>query len=157
MAAQTVQGTDVTGLAHLETELDDLRAKLSKATQELTEFTYIISHDLKAPLRGIKTISDWISTDYGEQLGADGKEQMDLLVNRVDRMQSLMEGVLQYSRIGRMTESIVPLDLNRLLPRTVESVNCPDTIQVIIQEDLPTVYGEPTSPTFTVNRVKATF
>lgn len=144
MAAQTVQGSDVTGLALPETELDDLRAKLSKATQELAEFTYIISHDLKAPLRGIKTISDWISTDYGEQLGEDGKEQMDLLVNRVDRMQALMEGVLEYSRIGRMTEPIEPLDLNRLLPRAVESVTCPDTIQVVIQKDLPIVYGEPT-------------
>jgi len=136
--------TDVTGLVRPDTERDDLTARLNKATGELTEFTCIISHDLKAPLRGIKTISDWISTDYGEQLGAEGKAQMDLLVNRVDRLQSLIEGVLQYSRIGRMTECIVPLDLNTLLPCTVESVTCPDTIQVVIQEDLPTVYGEPT-------------
>ena len=144
MAAQTVQGTDVTDPARTNTESDDLTAKLNKATEELAEFTYIISHDLKAPLRGIKTLSDWISADHGERLGADGKEQLDLLVNRVDRLQALLEGVLQYSRIGRMTEDIAPLDLNTLLPRALDSISCPDTIQVTLQEDLPTVYGEPT-------------
>jgi two-component system sensor kinase FixL len=144
MASQTVQRTDVTGLARHETESGDLTAKLNKATEELAEFTYIISHDLQAPLRAIKTLSDWISTDYGAQLGADGKEQMDLLVNRVDRMQALIEGVLQYSRIGRMTEALVPVDLNKLLPRAIESVSCSGSIQVVIQENLPTVNGEPT-------------
>ncbi|NQV35196.1 MAG: hypothetical protein HQ515_21055 [Phycisphaeraceae bacterium] len=144
MAAQTINGADVTGLPRTETESDDLTTRLNEATQELAEFTYIISHDLKDPLRAIKSISDWISTDYREELGADGKEQMDLLVNRVDRMQALLEGVLQYSRIGRMTEDIAPLDLNTLLLGALDSVSCPDTIQVTLQEDLPTVYGEPT-------------
>jgi len=135
--------TEVTGLARLETDLNGLKDKLSSVTEELTDFATIVSHDLKAPLRGIKTISDWIAADYGEQLGDDGKEQMGLLVNRVDRMQSLIDGVLEYSRIGRVTEDIVPLDLNTLLPDTINSLCCPDTVQVSIQDNLPTLSGEP--------------
>jgi light-regulated signal transduction histidine kinase (bacteriophytochrome) len=127
-----------------ELERDDLIVKLNQMTQELTDFAYIVSHDLKAPLRGIKTIANWISTDYGEQLGDEGKEQMDLLINRVDRMQALIEGVLQYSRLGRENEDLVSLDLNTLLPVYVDFVGCPDAIHVTIQENLPTLIGEAT-------------
>lgn len=127
-----------------ELDRDGLIEKLDQMTQELTDFAYIVSHDLKAPLRGIKTIAHWIATDYGEQLGDEGQTQMNLLIGRVDRMQSLIDGVLQYSRLGRHKEDLVCLDMNRLLPDYVDFVGCPDTIQVTIQENLPTLIGEAT-------------
>lgn len=122
-------------------QIDEVTQELNKVKQELTDFAYIVSHDLKAPLRGIKTIADWISADYGEQLGEDGQEQLDLLVNRVDRMQALIDGVLQYSRIGRLQENWEELDLNEVVADCVDLSRCPDTIQVTIQDNLPTVTG----------------
>jgi len=62
-----------------------LLRELENVNQELKDFAYIASHDLKAPLRAIKTLADWISTDYADKLDQDGQEQLKLLRQRVDR------------------------------------------------------------------------
>jgi PAS domain S-box-containing protein len=139
-----VHFTDITCFKKTEQEQVELVEEIHKINQELTDFAYIISHDLKAPLRGIKTIADWISTDYSEQLGREGKEQLNLLINRVDRMHNLIEGVLQYSRIGRIKEALEPIDVNALIPEIGDLLACPQHIRISAQADLPSVTGEPT-------------
>ncbi len=118
--------------------------RLEKVNKELKDFAYIISHDLKAPLRGIKTLADWIATDYAEKLGEDGKEQINLLLGRVDRMQSLIDGVLQYSRVGRVKEEIVQIDLNELMPNIMDTLAPPENITITIENELPTIVCEKT-------------
>ena len=61
----------------------------------------------KAPLRGIKTLAVWIMDDFGDKFDDQTKERMNLLSERVERMYSLIDGVLQYSRIGQTEESPV--------------------------------------------------
>ena len=53
--------------------------QVAAANEELTHFAYIVSHDLKAPLRGIKLLTEWLCVDYGDKLGDDAKQQLDLL------------------------------------------------------------------------------
>ena len=77
--------------------------QLESIRQEFKDFVYIVSHDLKAPLRAINALTDWIAADYADKFDDEGKEQLKLLTTRVKRMQNLMEGVLEYSRIGRAT------------------------------------------------------
>ena len=129
---------------HLE-ELVDLRTtQLEAINQELTNFAYVVSHDLKAPLRGIIQLSKWIADDYAEVLDEEGQEMLDLLEKRTLRMHNLIQGILEYSRIGRVKEKEKKIDLNQLIDDMVNALAPPDHIRIRIEDELPAVYGEPT-------------
>jgi light-regulated signal transduction histidine kinase (bacteriophytochrome) len=125
-------------------EVEGLREKLKSVEQEFKDFAYIISHDLKAPLRAIKALTDWLAADYADKFDDDGKEQLKLLISRVNRMHNLLEGVLQYSRIGRATEEKVQIDLNQLVPEIIESLAPPANIHITVENQLPVITSEPT-------------
>jgi signal transduction histidine kinase len=122
----------------------ELVKELEGVNQELKDFAYIASHDLKAPLRAIKTLADWISTDYAEKIDQDGQEQLKLLRQRVDRMHNLIDGILQYSRVGRVREKLVEVELNKLLPEIIDMLAPPANIKITVESDLPTVKCEET-------------
>ena len=122
----------------------ELLKELENANQELKDFAYITSHDLKAPLRAIKTLAEWINTNYADKLDDDGKEQLRLLGSRVDRMHNLIEGILQYSRVGRAKEKFVDVDLDKLVPEIIDMVCPPENITVTIENELPVVKCEET-------------
>ena len=117
--------------------------ELEAANEELKNFAYIASHDLKAPLRAIASLADWISHDYADKFDEDGKEQMRLLIGRVRRMDQLIDGILQYSRVGRIKEEHVEVPLNPMLAEVVDLLAPPPHIQVEVGP-LPTVVAERT-------------
>jgi PAS domain S-box-containing protein len=135
---------DVTKAYHAQQEQDRLLRRVAAINEELSHFAYVVSHDLKAPLRGIKMLAEWLSADCGDQLGDEAKENLDLLQNRVDRMHNLIEGVLQYSRIGRITEDVVSVDLNVLLPEIIDAIAPPAHIAVRVEGRLPVIECEKT-------------
>lgn len=122
----------------------NLAEQLARTNQELQDFAYIVSHDLKAPLRGIRTLVEWLSADYRDSLDSDGQEQLSLLGQRVERMHNLIDGVLQYSRIGRLFEDVVPVDLSVVVPEIVDLLAPPETITIEIETALPTIVFEQT-------------
>jgi PAS domain S-box-containing protein len=134
--------TDITERKEYEERQVSLLRDLEKANKELNDFAYIVSHDLKAPLRGIKTLVTWIAEDCSNTLTSDSRQQMDLLNGRVDRMHKLIEGVLQYSRAGRAEEEVVQIDLNQALAEVVDLLAPPDPIAITIPEPLPTIVGD---------------
>ena len=121
-----------------------LMHELESANEELKNFGYVVSHDLKAPLRAIGSLADWISTDYADKFDDEGKEHMRLLISRVYRMDGLIDGILQYSRVGRVKETIVAVDLNRLVREGIDLLAPPKNMTVSIVNPLPTVMTEPT-------------
>ncbi len=126
----------------LEGKVKKRTRQLEIANRELQEFAYVVSHDLKAPLRAISQLAGWIAEDHKEVLTDDGKEQLDLLLNRVNRMHSLIEGVLQYSRIGRVKETVTEFPVADLLNEVVEFIGTPDNIKVVFDNDLPVIKAE---------------
>jgi len=124
-----------------------LLEEIEGVNRELKDFAYVVSHDLKAPLRGIKTLASWLSADYADKLDEQGKEQMKLLSGRVDRMNNLINGVLEYSRIGRIQEKGVIVDLNKLVPEIIDTIAPPENITVTVENELPTIECEPTRTT----------
>lgn len=124
------------------TEHDRLVKELQTVNQELQEFAYVVSHDLKAPLRAIDSLVQWIAEDYADKFDDTGREQMDLLIGRVRRMQNLIDGVLQYSRIGRVRDEPFPVDLHRLVEQVIDSLAPPSHITVTIRRPLPTLTCE---------------
>jgi len=135
---------DVTEHKQAEQRQAQLLEQLEKINQELKDFAYIVSHDLKAPLRGISTLVKWISADYADKFDQEGKEQMDLLLNRVERMHNLIDGVLQYSRVGRVKEEKTQVNLNELVPDIVDILAPPENITITIENELPMMECEKT-------------
>lgn len=135
---------DITLRKRAEQRQNQLLEQLENANNELKDFAYVVSHDLKAPLRGIKTLTDWIMTDYADKLDEDGKKQLDLLVNRVDRMHNLIDGILQYSRVGRVKEKQVQVNLNELITEVIDMVSSPENITIKVENELPTITCERT-------------
>ena len=127
-----------------EERLAQLIEELETSNKELRDFAYVVSHDLKAPLRAIKTLADWLTTDYGDKIGQAGKEQIDLLSSRVARMHNLIDGVLQYSRVGRIKEKPMEVNLNKLVPEVIETIGPAENIEIDIDDELPTILFEQT-------------
>jgi len=142
--AMLSSGEDITDRKDAERQSAGLLDEVESANRELKDFAYIVSHDLKAPLRGIKSLADWISTDYADKFDDEGKEQMNMLMARVDRMHNLIDGVLQYSRVGRIREKIVRIDLDELVPEVVDMVCPPESIEIEIENPLPVIECEKT-------------
>jgi signal transduction histidine kinase len=136
--------SEITEREKAEHKQVELVKELEGVNQELKDFAYIASHDLKAPLRAIKTLADWISTDYADKLDQDGQEQLKLLRQRVDRMHNLIDGILQYSRVGRVREKLTEVELNKLLPEIIDMLAPPANIKITVESDLPTVKCEET-------------
>ena len=125
-----------------ERNREQLIQDLERTNQELQQFAYIVSHDLKAPLRAIHSLVQWISEDYAELFDEDGREQMELLQGRVRRMDQLIEGVLHYSRIGRIREQLVPVNLNKLLTEIIDLLAPPPHVQIQVTSRLPVMVCE---------------
>ncbi|WP_149241994.1 ATP-binding protein [Dyadobacter sp. 32] len=93
---------DISQRVESERKLKSYMRDLEKINAELDQFAYVVSHDLKAPLRAINNLSEWIEEDITHLLEGDTKEQFKLLRGRVHRMEGLINGILSYSRAGRI-------------------------------------------------------
>jgi two-component system, LuxR family, sensor kinase FixL len=121
-----------------------LMGELKEINEQLNQFAYVVSHDLKAPLRAISSLADWLVTDYGDKVGESGREQFGMLLGRTKRMNSLVDGILRYSRVTRQHEERVSVDLNQLLRDVCELLSPPSGIVVHIAPGLPTLQCERT-------------
>jgi len=121
-----------------------LNKSLESANQELKSFAYVVSHDLKAPLRAIGSLTDWLSNDYMDKLDEEGQNLLTLLVTRVKRMHRLIEGILEYSRLGRIREEKRHVNLNEVVSTALDIIAPPPEIQINIQKNLPTLVCEKT-------------
>lgn len=129
-------------LAAANEQLADTVGQMRRSNKELQDFAYVAAHDLKAPLRGIGTLADWIASDYGDRLDEPGRQQLDLLKRRVTRLADLINGILHYAEIGRMTHHREVVDLGKLVPETIALLDPPAHIQVVVRGELPAILSE---------------
>jgi two-component system sensor kinase FixL len=137
-------GRDITGRKQDGERQAALMHELKSANEELKNFAYVVSHDLKAPLRAIGSLAEWIATDYADKFDDEGREHLRLLVGRARRMDALIDGILQYSRVGRADEGRTDVDLDALMHEVIDSLAPPTHIQIAIDTPLPTVHIERT-------------
>lgn len=117
-------------------------AAATEAYRELDQFSYIASHDLKAPLRGIGNLVEWLQDDLGDALKGESIEHMRLLRGRVDRMNALIEGILTYSRAGRKQGCPEQVDSGAIIAEVIDLLNPPKQLQIQLPEHAPTVEAE---------------
>ncbi|WP_264212561.1 sensor histidine kinase [Leisingera thetidis] len=96
---------DVSLRKQAEEQRQALIEALRRSNSELDQFAYIVSHDLKAPLRVIQNASNWLQEDLEDTLTQDTRESLELLRNRAMRMEKLLDDLLRHSRIGRVSTS----------------------------------------------------
>ncbi|MFO7650162.1 MAG: ATP-binding protein [bacterium] len=121
-----------------------LSRELEEANHELQQFAYVVSHDLKAPLRGVDSLANWLAQDFGDRMGSGAQEHIGLMLAQVARMRALIDGILQYSRAGRSREERTEVDLSVLVPEVIDMLAPPAHISVEIEGRLPTVVAERT-------------
>jgi len=141
-------GTDIDDQKRSEVQLRQYSLSLAQLTRQLEErnreldqFAYITSHDLKAPLRGIANLAQWIEEDLGEHATADIRQQLALLQGRAHRMEALIDGILQYSRVGRTGDPPQPVDLPQLLAELIDLLDAPAGA-VSVAPGMPTILAE---------------
>ena len=117
-------------------------SSLRKRNLELDQFAYVVSHDLKAPLRAIANLSSWIEEDISDSMTEDTLHQMNLLRGRVHRMEALIEGLLQYSRVGRIQVALETVKVEKLLAEIIDSLAPPSGFEVKVDPEMPTFVTE---------------
>ena len=130
---------DISDRKESESQKEALLEELEDVNQELRDFAYVVSHDLKAPLRSIGSLSDWFIADYSDVLDRAGQDLLTLLKTRIVRMHGLIEGVLQYSKLGKLENEKEEVDVSVLLEETIDLIAPPDTCTIKIDDNLPMV------------------
>lgn len=128
----------------LKTLNDDLEywiairsSEAERRAQDLEQFAYVTSHDLKAPLRAIGNLAEWIGEDLAGKLNDESREQLKLLQDRVKRMNALIEGLLEYSSVGRSEGSYTLVDTHELLEELVDSLSPAEGFTIKIKKGMP--------------------
>ncbi len=118
-----------------------LLKELAIQNQELNDYAHIVSHDLKSPLRSIEALVSWLKEDYQDELGEAGRQQIELIVSHLEKMDALIQGILSYSSIDREERQELTINLNDLLKETVDLLHIPENIEVHIHS-LPSITAD---------------
>jgi len=122
--------------------LDSNIALLKRQRDELDQFAHIVSHDLKAPLRGIDNVVTWIEEDHHVELSNRVHDYLKLIKGRIARAEGLLKGILDYAKIGKAEKVREAIDLGQLLTEIAHDIPPRNGIKLHIQPDMPTIHTE---------------
>ena len=102
--------TDITDLKRTQRELEETVADLERSNEQLEQFAYIASHDLQEPLRMVSSYVDLLASEYSDELDDEGDEYVEYAVDGAERMQAMIDGLLDYSRVTTQGEEFDAVD-----------------------------------------------
>ncbi len=106
---------DIRELKKARQKLEEKIVEVQRSNKELDDFTYVVSHDLKEPLRGIEAFSAFLSDKYNDKLNKEGNRYVEVIQKSAQKMQTLIKDLLELSRISRRKKPYEDVDLNMLL------------------------------------------
>ncbi|HEY0741956.1 MAG TPA: ATP-binding protein [Chryseosolibacter sp.] len=129
-------------LNHMSTVLAENISLLKRKNEELDQFAHIVSHDLKAPLRGIDNVVTWIEEDHSDELSPKVREYINLIRGRLVRSENLIRGILSYARVGREQPEKEATDLNQFFVDVLENMPVRPGIEIQVPKKLPVIVTE---------------
>lgn len=114
---------DITERKEAEKQREMLIEKLAASNSELERFAYVASHDMQEPLRMVKNFSHLIALEYSDKLNDEGKEYINLVSDGAERMQAMINDLLEYARIGNSEIIFVPVDANKEIKHVLENLS----------------------------------
>ena len=129
-------------IVEINKEREKLLDKLAHQNQELSDYTHMVSHDLKSPLQSIETLTAWLKSDYQNKLDDAGKENLNLIRNNVEKMDILISDILEYSAIGKREIQYYDLDINKLVDHVLNSIEIPEHMSIIKKGIFPILKGD---------------
>jgi signal transduction histidine kinase len=128
--------------ARLFADQQRLIRELEKTNEELDQFAYAASHDLRAPLRGISNLATWVEEDLGAATPKKVREHIALLKGRASRMDKLINGLLELARVGRIRQKAERVDVTELLHETIDLLSAPEASRILMVGAMPTMTAE---------------
>lgn len=119
----------------IKQQLQELKA----INQELDDYAYIASHDLKSPLRGINQLAGWIEEDLKDSLDDETRENLTLIRSRINRMEKLLDDLLAYSRAGRTKDEITEVDTKAIITDVYDLMSKPAGMRLNLADNMPTL------------------
>lgn len=119
-----------------------LSQKIKTINQHFEKFIYIVSHDLNAPVRAIENLVEWMDEELKEKLTGDNAENFSLLKNRIQRLNSMLNGLLDYGRAGQSAEQKETVNIQQIIEECIDKIPGAGKFNFAIQENLPTIFAE---------------
>lgn len=129
-------------LNHMAKVLSENIELLKAKNEELDQFAHIVSHDLKAPLRGIGNVISWIEEDHSHEIPDKVRDYLNMIKGRISRGENMIEGILSYARIGKEVHNLEEVDIKALIFEIIETIDINPKLYLDIQDDLPVLYTE---------------
>ncbi|WP_339841854.1 PAS domain S-box protein [uncultured Maribacter sp.] len=133
---------DITDQKQLEFQKEKLLKDLENSNQGLQEYAHIVSHDLKSPLRSISALATWLSEDYKDVLDEGGRQNLELMQEKVASMDKLIHGILEYSTANSSELDDSKVDLNSVISDIGETIYIPEHVKLMVPEKLPTIVAD---------------
>jgi signal transduction histidine kinase len=116
--------------------------QLEQLREEFNEFVYIVSHDLKAPVRAINNLSVWLEEDLEENTSEEIVKNLNLLRNRANRLDLMIEALLKFSRVNSSNINLEEVNLHELVCTVTKQFSSNDNIQLVIDNQLPLIISD---------------
>ncbi len=130
---------DITERREFQVALEAKSAELARSNHDLEQFAYVASHDLKAPLRAIEVLVQWLSEDLKDNTEGEVQENLALLAQRTKRLNKLLDDLLAYSRAGRLMGECREVDTKVLVNDIALLLSPPPKMKIVADDSLPTM------------------
>lgn len=134
--------SDINERKAIENKMEQNMRNLERTNKELDKFAYVVSHDLKAPLRAIGNLTDWIEEEAGTTFSEDIRKNFNIIKGRVVRMEGLINGILDYSKATKSIGKEELLEVKDLINDTVDLLAVPENCKIDFTTDLPKIFAD---------------
>ena len=148
---ETEQGVVIIAAITDVSEQKKMEQDLRQANSNLDEFTYVVSHDLKSPLRGIASLIEWIEEDLGNTISDDVKHNLHRIDVRIQRMGTLIEDLLAYAHAGEKRTNVAKIHLPTLIENVIALINPQNTFEISVECQIDHIVAS-TAPLETILR-----
>ena len=132
-------GIDITESRGMQADIEAKSLELQRSNRDLEQFAYVASHDLKAPLRAVEVIIEWLRDDLESYKEGDVHENLDLLSQRTSRLTQLLDDLLAYSRAGRKVGDVRQIQLDEFVNDVAILIGPPEGMQITAGGDMPSL------------------